>query len=259
MNPVFLFTLLLLWLPISASDASAQYLKSVAAEAWSEPTDFHTGETVSAKYQIELWQPFGVSNLNGLEMSLSWWRKNTSRNLSYSLLSMPGYRSHCIAATVGKNFQNKFLLEQELGFGIHESGISSPAQWFVYCKTSTCLKVSESLDIQMELANWPDLFWPASDHLPDVCLDFCFRQEMNEHASAGLGLRIAADAISQLVVFCGYNISKQHELFAGLTLNPMGFGFGYGYDRNGLVIRFLLETGSVFGYAPYTSILWHQK
>ncbi|MEA1876114.1 MAG: hypothetical protein U9N86_04570 [Bacteroidota bacterium] len=259
MNPVFIFTLLLLWLPISASDASAQYLKSVAAETWSEPPDFHALELVSARYQIELWQPFGVSNLNGLEMGLSWWRKKTSRNLSYSLLSMPGYRSHCVAAAVGRYFQDNFFLGQEIGFGIHESGNSNPAQCFVYCKTSSCLRVSEALHIQMELSNWPDLFWPASDHLPDVCLDFCFRQEVNEQASAGLGFRIAADATSQLVVFCGYRISNQHELFAGLTLNTMGFGLGYGFERNGLIIRFLLEAGSVFGYAPYTSILWHQK
>ena len=256
MNPFFLFTLLLLWLPVSAFDVRAQFAKSLAAEVWSEPAQFHSVETVSTSYQIELWQPFGVGNLNGLEMSV-WRQQNyTSHSLSYSLISMPGYRSHSASAAVGKYFQDKLFLEQRLGIGIHESGITNPAQWFIFSQTNAWLKVSESLHILVELTNWPDIFWPASDHIPDVCLDFCLQQLVNEHASAGLGFRMAADASSQLVAFCEYKVSKQHELFAGLTLNPMGFGLGYGFQRNGLLVRFLLESGSVFGYAPYSSVSW---
>jgi len=258
MNLVSLFTILLFWLPISAHDAAAQYLKSVVAEAWSEPAQFYSLESISANYQIEFWQPFGVSNLNGLEIGLALLQDQTSLSFTYSLFSMPGYRSHCLAGAVGKYFHKDLFLEQELGIGIYESGNVNPAQWFVYCQTNALLRVSESVMILIKLSNWPDLFWSGSDHLPNAIVDIRIQQLINDHAFVGLGIRGAVGAASQPGIFSGYRISNQHELFAGLTLNPLGFGFGYGIQRDGLVIRFLLEAGNIFGYAPYTSISWGQ-
>jgi len=259
MNPVFLFSLLLLLLPVNAIDVSAQFAKSLAAEAWSDSDQTPFLNVVPISCQIELWEPFGVSNLNGLKMSVLKQGANALQSISYSLLSMPGYRSHCVTAGVGKYFQNYLFLEQKIGIGIHESGFANRAQWFLFSQTNVWLKASEFFYVIMELTNWPDLFCPVSDHIPVARMDLSLKQKVNEFAFVGLKLRIAADAGSQLMVFSGYEVSKKHELFGGLTLNPIGFSFGYGFKGNGLVIRFLLESGNVFGYAPYSFVSWRPE
>ncbi len=110
--------------------------------------------------------------------------------------------------------------------------------------------------ILIKMANWPALLWPLSDNLPDARLDIQIRRTINERAFVGFGYRGSDKSSSQLLVFSGYQISKRHELFAAMALDPPGFGLGYGYQKDGLMIRFMMETGNVFGYAPYTSISW---
>ena len=258
MSPVFLVTLLLFWLPIQQFTVCAQPVKSLAADTWSKTAPSQFSDLGSASYQIEFWKPLGVSNLNGLELSRSWRNNLAVTRISYAFLSLPGYRNHSVYTAIGKQILDNFFLEQSLGFGLHSAGDSKQIPWFFYCQPMTYIRHSLSSMLSVEFVNWPDLFWPISDHFSDASLHINIEQSIGPQAFVGLGCRGTGGSALQLLIFGAYQISDQHRLFTGLTLNPIGFGLGYAFQTSGLSFKFLLESGAIFGFAPYTSIRWRR-
>lgn len=258
MNPVYFFHLLCLWLPFWCCSANAQYVKSFQAEVWRTEFEDFKSVSVGDSYNLEFWQPFGVSNLNCLELS---WRHSTTnvfRSLSYSFLSFPGYRSHLVSGTVGLRFQDNIYFDQRLGIGLGECGWDQPAIYYLNIQNRLGLDLSESSTILMTLFSWPDLIWNDTDFLSPAGLQICVEQSIDKMARIGLGLRNVAGTDLQFLVFSQYSVSGDHDLFGGLSLNPIGFGLGYSYKKAGFIFRFLLEGGTLFGYSPFTEISWAQ-
>jgi len=233
-----------------------QVIKSSSSEIWTLPETYCPHTSGGKAFELDIWEPYGVNNIIGLDIGLSIWQSRTIRRYRYSFQGIPGYRKHSILGEFGIELSNNLLLCQGIGFGFLESWDDHRASYFVDSHNTILYSISETQKMFFNLDNWTNLIWPASPHVPNCKVSLVYIQDISDQLDIRAAFSFLSGSKNKFFAAITYRINN-HELFLLFCPRPFELAFGYAFYYNELKFRLLLEHSPLFGQSPYSSIRWN--
>jgi len=255
MNSVF-YALLFFTFLCFPLHSSGQIVESGSSEIWGLPERYYPPLSEERIFELDIFEPYGLSNIISLHAGLSVWQAQTLKRIRYSFQAIPGYRKHSIFGEFAMELANNVLVSQGLGFGFLESWNVHPPSFLIFSHNVILYSLSDLQNLFFSLDNWMSLFWPDSPHLPNCKASLTFVQNISEQVDVRAAFRFLSGSKSKILAAISYKVNDNHELFLSLNLTPFELGLGYAFSYNHLQFRLLIEHSPLFGQSPYTSIRW---